>query len=228
MRNYLVIPSARKRIEGYYFEIKKSFDFALRAALRMTLTMALMGIALPAHAERIRDMSLSPEESMRLPDIDYGTSGSPYGSSGSDRSFGGTGGGGRSALPRGRLPMASGESDFELRASRFMDSYCSQEAAMGIGMGGDLQQCLQKTKGEVCRDFAQLPSDARRVLDRAVDCEHALSEMGSHGAALDCAAEDRARLFLLKKYWNDSNAAQALVFLPDRVLRAGEICVGAR
>ncbi len=180
-----------------------------------------------AMAARMRDMSLSVEDSMREPDITT-TNPQDY------LNPGGFGSNTQGTLkaptkPGGYGSAYSGANNYDataLPADSYMVGYCDPNVGVRAGA---MQDCIAQGKKQTCDIFAQLPNDAQRLLDRTISClsDTAEYEDDYDSARKDCGYE-RARLGLLKKYWEEQQTAYALVFLPDMVMNAAANCMPNR
>lgn len=198
------------------------------------LAVAAVWLAFPAAAQqqRMRDFSLSPEETMREPDITH----SPEGNYDEYLQF-----------PERQEPITSLEHDMEDDthdhdsdqlpgpfSSDFMTGFCDpgfrpmlQDSATGM------QACIEEEKKKACGMYQTLPTDAQRLLNGAIGCVYMANGGDDPDAEpadgdLSCVEYDTRRLRLLRKYWKQPDVAEALVFLPDRVLYTGQHCMGGR
>lgn len=168
----------------------------------------------PAFAAQMRDMSLSPAESMRQPDIDH-SNGSVSGNY--QKFLGNTGG---TDPVQQRIQDQTGGIG---ASNRFMDTYCNPNfRPLAMQNNGSMQNCLTTQRQDVCQQFQHLPADAQQTLDQTINCYNA-DDRGT-----DCSSFDSRRLQLIKRYWNDQNTARSLVFLPDDIINGSNKCMGAR
>lgn len=173
--------------------------------------------AYPAQAARIRDMSLSPEESMRQPDITHSRPHSWEANTDMQTN---------QAVP-GTLPPGAGG---QAQAGRFMDGYCDPnfKPLAGSARGNAMQSCMNAARQEACQTFYHLPADAQAAIDDSVSCVNAASEAGEENPSPSGACQDseRRRLTLAKKYWDNQAVAHALVALPEMVTNPLSGCMG--
>lgn len=187
--------------------------------MKHSLFTLLFLCAIPCTAlaqQRIPDLSLPPDESLRQPNISHQGNQPIMGQNGYDSSD--TAARGSTAAPQPSF------------GTHFIDGYCDPNfrplIANTPGLAA-MQECLDEQKQQACETFRGLPADAKRAISDAIDCRYQISEGAVSGAApgtADCSPGDTARLQLLEKYWNDSITAQALVFLPDTVLGISGRC----
>lgn len=163
-------------------------------------------LALPANATRIKDMSLSPEETMQQPNNILNAP-APLGGQPASRD----------------APLAGGNLSGD-PSGRFMDGYCDSSIQPIIQNANTMQACLQETRADACQRFHRLPREAQAALDRAIACGYATGESGAPPS--DCADSSSRQLQLLKKYWSDQETSYALVFLPDKVNNPAADCAG--
>mgnify|MGYP003394302862 CR=1 FL=1 len=123
-------------------------------------TMLIIGIALPAHAARIRDLSLSPQESLKQHNSTYVPT--PLG--------------GNENSDWQPPPQPPDSPDKE--KSRFMDIYCDPtfRPVAGNVRGNGVQSCLKDTQRQACDMFYKLPADAQAAVERSVSCANAAGE----------------------------------------------------
>ncbi|MDE3060346.1 MAG: hypothetical protein KGJ06_04990 [Pseudomonadota bacterium] len=177
------------------------------------LALALCLVAGSALAQqRMRDLSMSPEESMQEPDVTHDGIGQPAplnyvnGSDGSN-------------LPSGPDAMP-GEGFME----RFCDPGFRPLLADNAQLAG-MESCVEERRRAACDTFSKLPGDARRVLDATIACRYSAEDDQGQEDNADCSDGDRLRL--LEKYWRNAAVSHALVFLPDEALDNGD-CVRRR
>lgn len=168
----------------------------------------LLASAAAAEAARIRDLSLSPEESLRQPNMVHNPA--PLG-------------GGQTA------PSAAantGAASSITAGHRFMDGYC--DASIRPESANALQECLQQARADACDRFRRLPVEAQGAADLAISCANALGDprMTEIVPPEACRDNDRQVLLLLKKYWGDQDTSHALLFLPDMVNNPAAGCAG--
>ncbi|MDX1975620.1 MAG: hypothetical protein SFT92_08120 [Rickettsiales bacterium] len=182
--------------------------------MKTTALLVIISLSYAAAAEaRMRDMSMSEQESLRQPSATINGSTPNY--------LGGK-------MPEGYtdgLPGAVGvATNLPVSvAGRFMDSYCSTDYAP-VAVTAAAKTCLLQQRKAACDLYTRLPKDAKQVLSYKIDCVY--SEMDAGNSQTDaCLDADRSRITMLKKYWKDQNTAYALVFLPDIALNASANCV---
>lgn len=177
-------------------------------------------LAFDAHAqERIRDLSLTPEETLREPDIKNGNNLGNYQSFVNQPADGNR--------PREGMPEASAMTP----ATRFMEGYCDPNFTPAVAGRGNLaiiQECVKQQKEKSCKEFYALPRDVQTVLDDAISCAYGDADAEAAATAhtdSTCADHDTSRLQLLQKYWKNSPVAASIVFLPDDVLNIANHCM---
>lgn len=171
-----------------------------RAALFALFCLA----ASSADAARIKDMSLSPEESFQQPNIIRAPA--PLGGQPISNE----------APPPGTVNLPG------MSSARFMDGYC--DPSVNPRSANAMQECMQQARADACQRFQRLPADAQAALDRVIACDYAAGEDGAPAA--DCVESVQRQLQLIKKYWNDPDTSHALVFLPDKVNNPAADCKG--
>ena len=191
--------------------------------IRYLLASALILIASDVAAERIRDMSLSMEESLRQPDIhtsEEDSLGSPW-SNQYDSFPSGDSGGRRADLQAPYLEQNRYESQ------SFMANYCDTNVTPIVQNRhfGDTNHCFESTKAKACDGFKALPDDAKNVLDRATECAFAMSDdVSKRYKNNDCEQLERDQFRLAKKYWNSQEMTYLVLFLPDMVANPMIFC----
>jgi len=179
-----------------------------------------------AAAQRMRDMSLSPEESLQQPNISHAQPGynqaNPYQAAPPAYSRPSTGQDMYPAMPDN--PYGAGP------ANSFMTAFCDPAFHPVVAGNSALAACMATQKQQACTAFRQLPAAAKGLLDQAIDCAYAAgnADAAAAPATYDCAAYDSRRLELLKTYWQDSATAHALIFMPDEVLGGDSLCLRGR
>jgi hypothetical protein len=193
----------------------------IRAAIIILATLLAAGTEANA-AQRMRDMSLSVDDTMKEPDIvkehDY-LKFPGQGSSSNTARQRGTG----TRLPQGGINSAPYGGDQQFGVNRFMDGYCDPNFNAGVGAGQASQGCIDNAKRQACDIFSRLPRDAQGLLDRTLSCAFS-ADSGGYGSYDDCAGYDSQRLQAIKAYWNDQETVYALVFLPDLVQNPAASC----
>lgn len=180
-----------------------------------------------AAAQRMRDMSLPPDESLTLPNVSHSPAGYPV-----------PYGGDTSSYPD-QTPYGTGRDGYpyqpeDKRGHRFMDSYCDSNfkpLASDNPRLASMQSCIAEQKRTSCDTFRQLPPDAQRVLDEAIACVFSAANGDDTQMPVNsdaCVSSDSSRLQLLKKYGQDQTVSRALIFMPDDVVGASGKCVGGR
>jgi hypothetical protein len=209
--------------------------------MKNLLTMALLAsltLTNDALAQKMRDFSMSPEESQRVPSTTSNSVGgnydqymqnqqAPQGSGGSDYFTQNRTGRGGSGIP--------GQP-----ASSFMEGYCDPNFKPMVNGGSiaNLQACMETRKQQSCEQFFALPDDVKRSLNFAIECAYTAAnggEMDENGYIVQqapvnpaCNRTDTDRMQLLKKYWRDQNVSYNIVFMIDQVVNASAGCVGGR
>jgi hypothetical protein len=210
--------------------------------MRNLLTMALLAsltLTSDALAQKMRDFSMSPEESQRVPSSTGGTNNSVGGNY--DQYMQNQQQGGNSTDYLNYAGKSRGGSGIPGQpASSFMQGYCDPSFKPMINSGNiaNLQACMETRKQQTCEQFAALPNDVKRSLDFAIECAYTAAnggEMDENGYIVQqapvnpaCAGTDSERMALLKKYWRDQNVSYSIVFIVDQVINATAGCVGGR
>ncbi len=187
--------------------------------MRYTLALLLMICASSAHAQRMRDHSLSPQETMRQPDITH-SQGQPTGSTWSnnfEQNHEGTGH--TQNLPYGETGYGQTNSRF------FMNQYCSEHNRPVVRSQrvANITNCLEDIKSKACDAFSKLPADAQASVDGAAECIFSMEDT-PYTETRQCGQFERQQLALVKKYWNNPETAYAIVFIPDMVANPMIFC----
>jgi len=169
------------------------------------LTLIACLIAQPALAQtRIRDLSMSPQETIRQ-------SGQP------------------SAPPPAPAPTynaapapASQPMSHIASDGRFMGEFCDPNFKSALARDAATQACLKQQREQNCDQFYHLPTDVQAVLEDSLKCSFDAPATGE-----SCGDSDTQRLLLLKRYWSDPAIAHALVFLPGDMQNPAR-CTGGR
>jgi hypothetical protein len=195
--------------------------------IRMTqggLAVLLCLFAFDASAQRMRDNSLSPEDSLQQVTTPHtaASTNSQY------LQFPGQGG--ASSIPAPAYNQNSGASDVYgvTPATRFMDGYCDPNFTPLVGGSkvSAMQSCLAQLKRQQCDTFHNLPADVQRVLGDTIDCMY--GEQNADEVATvksNCSANDSPRLQLMRKYTQDPAATRALATLPEDVINGSNRCM---
>ena len=177
-----------------------------------------------ALAAPMRDYSLSPEESIRQANTQATTSPSP--------AIGGVGADG------GQQPQADGK-DYGVNpnSGHFLDTFCDANYKIGI-VRTSMTDCLAQQRETACQQYINLPADAREVMNTVVDCEYAAGENTANAQEDEsgiqiaqprgCKDAPRARISLMKKYYDDQYTSHALLFLEDEALNGSAACISGR
>lgn len=177
---------------------------------RMAIILCL--IAQSAQAERIRDMSLTPEETMREPDIVNPQSTQQY-----LQPQYGTAAPSNVRYNDGGVPQRT----------FFMDEYCNPSIKPIIQSNAlrGIVECMDSVKQRACDSFAKLPDEAKTLVDNTVRCVYEAAESGT-GASYDvqCRQPLAEQHWLLKKYWSDNATAYTILFLPDMLVDSASFC----
>lgn len=163
-----------------------------------------------AEAARMKDMSLSPEESFKQPNIITQVPGL---------------GGAQTPASDPAMPPEQGNGALtNTPSARFMDGYCDPNFRPAVQVNNPLQNCLQQTRLQACDMFRRLPQEAQNAVDQTVTCANTAYEEETIRLPSTCKENDRSRLQLIKKYWQEKDTAYALVFLPGMVTDTGSLC----
>ncbi len=207
--------------------------------------IALFSFASSAHAQQIRDMSLSPSETAVQPNTaktaTQGFSNQPgYAGSGqnfqndvsrriSDMNRNGAHG---SPMPP---PRVGDINQGQQPAKSFMEGYCDPNFTPMLANNRRYygqEQCLQQIRDDSCYRFKLLAAEVKVVLDSAISCLFdnsngyvAPTNENASTEVMACAESYVHRIELLKKYMGDAGTAYALVYLPDNVLDTSGACV---
>ncbi len=184
--------------------------------MRYMLVLAAIMCAGTAHAQRIRDLSLSPQETMRQPDITHSQN-QPGGNNWSN-DFGQT----REGTPyTGNTQYGQNQPTYRY----FMDSYCSQDHRPLVHSShlAAMTSCMDDMRNKACDSFRRLPQDAQSSVDGATECIFS-AEDTPYTETKACSRFEREQLALVKKYWNNPETAYAIVFIPDMVTNPQTFC----
>lgn len=203
----------------------------MKTTSKALLLASLCLLPTAASAQRMRDMSLSVEDTMKQPAVSHAKPG--YGG------VGGVGPGGSNDPYVGNNPAYNNQNDpysSGARGNTFMAGYCDPNFHPVVNNRNlaALQSCMESQKQQSCADFERLPVDAQRAIDNVVGCLYVASDTGydeQQPAATNdpgCTAGDSQRLQLVRKYWKDETTAHALVFMPEDILDASTNCMGRR
>jgi hypothetical protein len=174
--------------------------------------IAVCLFAFDASAQRIRDQSLSVEETFREPNITRAPITPP-------------------ALDTPQDEWDENAAKSSRPLSDFMEVYCDPGfkplAADRPGMAA-LQNCLEQQKRKTCGEYQKLPADAQALLGATISCMYSETEIGDgeYRAESRCAGYDAQRMALAQKYWQKPDISRALVFMPDEAINAGAKCMG--
>ena len=187
--------------------------------MRYLLALILILTASNASAQRIRDMSLSPTESMRQPDNSNSNT-QPIGGSWSnnfEQNHEGTG-------HIQNAPYA-GAGYEQINTRYFMESYCSQNNKPIIHSQhlANMTSCIEDIRNKACDAFRRLPDDARMSVDGATECIFS-AEDTPYTETKACGRFERDQLVLVKKYWSNPDTAYAILFIPDMVTNPQIFC----
>lgn len=176
---------------------------------------------------RIRDLSMSPEESLKQPSVNNNP---VYQSDVTRRAVAKERDAG--LLPPGELPP---ERPDAIPAKSFMEGYCDPNFISLLANNRRYfgrEDCLKQMRDISCARFKNLPKEVKEVMDEAIGCQfdnantYASDDPSqSENDYLVCATSYGRRIEMLKKYLADPYASYALVFLPDDVLDTPGRCV---
>ena len=165
--------------------------------------LAALLLATPAHAQRIKDWSLSPEESMRVP------------------------------TTRGPSKMNPAAPDYSGSSNRnttdytnvdpsdsFMAGFCDPNFRPIAG-----NACVASQTKQACGTYFNLPEDAKVIVNDSIECLYAASESD---AAPSCIDEERARRAAAERYKDDFATRNAILNLPNSVLYGATNCMRGR
>lgn len=210
--------------------------------------LATLSITDNAHARRMKDYSLSEEESLRLPSRNTNQSGN-YQEFWNRNNNNTTNNNGYNQQPSnrgfnfGNSPINGSNYNTQLPnqpSTQFMVGYCDQDFQPLLANSGRIAQlnaCINQQKKQACDMFLNMPLDAQRIIDSVISCDYSMANQGQldqNGnpqqlpSGLDCSNGDSLRMSLLKQYWRDQNTAYAVVFLPDMVLNGAARCMGGQ
>lgn len=206
--------------------------------MKYVLALGLILLAAQASGAPMRDMSLSPSDTMRQPTITHSSPQDYFNQNRSDNfdhfpqgQSGSNYGSGYGSRVGSGLPGDGNNYDNSMQSKRFMDNYCDPNFHAGVG-NSRIQDCMAQGREKACDMFSRLPPDAQHIIDQSISCVYAISETGGDDAlpttaAADpsCAADEHRRMVLIKKYWTEQETAYAMVFLPDMVLNASTGCM---
>lgn len=191
------------------------------------LIAAFSIVASTAYAERIRDLSLSPEESMRVQSAEQPTR---YFEQQSDDIYtpGSTRGAQSNSSGVAMQPPTSGAP----RSGYFMDLYCEEwpEPLVHNHRLSGLANCIKEVRQQACKRFAALPEETKYYADNSVKCAYDATQAEIDVAVeLTCRDAMAQQIRLIKKYWSKPDITYSMLFLPDMVTRGDSFCQdGAR
>jgi hypothetical protein len=187
--------------------------------MKILLALILILSASAANAQRIRDQSLSPEESVRQPDVENSNT-QPLGGNWSNN-FGqnneGTG---------HTQNFQSGGTAYQGQQTRyFMDSYCNQDMRPIVRSPrlSHMTGCIEDMKNKACDSFRRLPPEAQSSVDGATECIFSMEDT-PYTETKACGQFERNQLALVKKYWGSHEVAYAILFIPDMVANPMIFC----
>src|SRR5690606_31270275 len=138
--------------------------------MKYLLALMLIMTASEASAQRIRDMSLSPEESMQQPDISHSQGTLPPGnwSNQFDRTYEGEG--------HAQNFQYSGNGYEPARQRYFMESFCSPQNKPLVRSArlANMTVCIEEMKVKACDAFRSLPAEAQGSVDGATECIYSM------------------------------------------------------
>lgn len=187
----------------------------MRYALAACAFFCLGGTAL---AERIPDMSLSPEETLRQPDIVHDNS---------EKYLGG------STDTDNRYDPRQSDYYHQQSAGRgklFMDQYCNPAFKPIVNPARHgIIACAESVRKEACNGFSLLPRDAKEPIDHTVECVYASAQSGAESYYdMQCRDAYVQQIWLLKKYWGDEKTTYTILYLPDMVADSSSFCQEGR
>ncbi|MFO0389055.1 MAG: hypothetical protein ACK502_04955 [Alphaproteobacteria bacterium] len=187
--------------------------------MKYLLAAMLVLIASAAHTQQIRDMSLTPDESLRQPDVSNSDT-QPLGGTWSNN-FGINNEG------AGHIQnFQSGNMAYEGQQTRyFMESYCNQNNNPLIRSQqlSNMTGCIEDIKAKACDAFRRLPEDAKTSVDGATECIFSMEDT-PYTETKACGQFERGQLALVKKYWGSPDVAYAILFIPDMVSSPHMFC----
>jgi hypothetical protein len=229
-----------------------TLSFRHSIALGFTASALLLGAATPAFAERMRDMSLSVEDTIKQPSTTYTPKNPPQ------YDIGGTLMDSDSAdimaldpnmekqvndlknrraseqqdgLPNPRRGANSFDKSMlddinPAHAVRgFMSSFCSDDVSTRSPLNTAAASCKNSQREMACERYQRATVDVQRLLDQVVTCENSGVGMGAQD--INCDVLDAGRIDLLKQYWQDEDASYTILYLPDMVSRSLDKCARA-
>lgn len=179
-------------------------------------------------SEKIHDMSLSPEQSLRQKDITHHSQGDTgfdpsvaidpsmarqmqdlraRDGVGGGRNIGNAGASGAIGARVIPLPPVHRAMGTGMAQQNYMSGFCSAPT---------VKPCDGVQKQQACERFKKATVDMQQLLDRAVACE----VNSGNGVQSDCDGLDAGRLDLLKQYWQDEDMSYTVLFLPDMVINS--------
>ncbi len=160
-------------------------------------------------AEQVRDMSLSPEQTLREPSIKRSIQGDTWYDPKMAQQLRESSNDATSSVPpvNGDELSAPSSSD-----SSFMNKFCASKDSVPT--------CRESQRMETCDRFKRTAINVQQVLDRVVACDAKVQK----GIEADCDGLDAGRLDLLKQYWQDEDMSYTILFLPDMVQNAAADC----
>jgi len=160
-----------------------------------------------ALAAKMQDYSLSPEETVRQPDIMRSNNRfDPYASQY------GTG----NTIDTPNRPITGLPDPSANTRKGFMDIYCDTQITpplLDTPKLAGMQECLKNERLQICDLYIRAPREAQEVISDAAECYSQASQAESPNA--NCSVHHTARLKMIQKSWQDQNTVWSLVFIPE-------------
>lgn len=176
---------------------------------------------------RMQDLSLSPEDSMRQPNINNNPIEKQYQNDITRRSM-------SKDQPAFNAPPPRADEGM-MPSKSFMEGFCDSNFVPLLANNRRYfgkEDCLKNLRDEACSRFTNLPKDAKLVLDEAISCmfTNGNGYASDHPSVSDndymvCGSTYARRIEMLKKYSADPYTNYALIYLPDDVLDSSGRCV---
>lgn len=214
--------------------------------MRISTALALLActITTDAYAQRMRDYSLSEEESMKVKPSNNNPSGNYQQFMNGQNNYNGNDQRSGPSFNLGNS-LRGGSYNTQLPnqpSTQFMVGYCDQNfkpMLSNTGRIASMNACIDDQKKQACDMFQRLPLEVQNAMDAVISCVYNAANEGGMAmpgytqqqqqqmpVGLDCSANDSIRLNLIKQYWRDQNVTYAVVFLPDMVLDGPGRCMG--
>jgi hypothetical protein len=156
-----------------------------------------------AEAARIKDLSLSPTESFKEPDIS--STHTP-------------------TIDNNQAPGTPSQPMPGKDTKRFMSAYCNAAAMPTTSNSNALSACLKKTHEEACARFLRLPEDAQAAVDQKIVCTNSFTRSDDGAASELCKSTDASYVQILEKHTKDTDTVYGMAAIPKMVNDPMNLC----